>query len=207
MRGPRELHEDEQGTTLLEMVVGMALLAVFMGMFTGAMLMMSNTVNKVEAVTTSSGQVNAAFLQLDKTVRYATGISPIGTGNVTGETHVEFAMIDQNDTTKCVQLRLFGGKLQRRTWVPSSDGVTYSGLSGWSTLASNVSTDRTSSFAVPPAANGASSSYQQLTITINAGSGTNTAGSTTSSMTFTALNSVAGSTNPVCQQVSVDATP
>jgi hypothetical protein len=203
----RALHENDRGTTLMELIVGMALLTVFMGIFTGAMLTMSNTVSKVQSITTAAGQVNTAFLQLDKTLRYATGISPIGTGNVSGEKHVEFAMIEATDVARCHQLRFFVDKFQQRTWdAPDPAGNTYSNLSGWGTLASNVSTDGSSAFSVPTPITGATSSYQQLTVKLQTDSGTNVSSPTKTYMTFTAVNSDSHSTAAVCQQVPVDAT-
>jgi hypothetical protein len=207
MRRLRDLHEDERGTTLMELLVGMAVLTVFMAIFTTAMLTMTNTVSKVQSVTSSAGQVNTAFLQLDKTLRYATGISPIGTGNVGGETHVEFAMIEPTDVTRCHQLRIVNATLQQRTWdTPDPAGSTYSNLSAWVTLASNVSTDGSSSFSVPAAISGATSSYQQLTVRLQTDSGSNVSSPTKTFMTFTAVNSDIHSTAAVCQQVPVDAT-
>ena len=197
----RRLNEDERGTTLTELIVGMAIMAVFMTMFTGATLLMSNTVNKVQAISTSAAQINAAFLKLDKSVRYATGISPVGRSATTNDYHVEFNMISPSGAAQCVQLRVDGTTLQQRTWTPSSDGTTYSNLSGWAALASNVQT--ANPFVVPT---DTSSPYQQLQMTLKTSSGTITSGSTQSSMTFTAVNSDSQSTVPVCQQVSVDAT-
>lgn len=214
MRRLREFRDDERGTTLLELVVGMLLLGIFMSMFTGAMLMMSNTTNNVQAATSSAAQVNSAFLWLDRKVRYATGISTPVQSGASNDWNVEFSTIIANSTTTtgCTQLRVDAGQLQWRGWVVQSNGTSYSGLTSWLPLASFLSNGTaapgatTQPFSLPPASKAASTSFQQLTITVVAGSGSSTAATSTMSMTFTALNSSANSTTVPCQQVAVDAT-
>ena len=204
-----DLHHDERGTTLMEMIVGMAIMAIFMSMFTGALLLMSNTTNKVEAIANSTGQLNQAFLQLDRSIRYATGISTITTATTTSDWHVEYERtINSVDT--CSQLRIDNGQLQTRTWLPNSAGTGYTGLSGWTALASGITnsspTATPAPFSVPAANASVSTAFQQLTISLVVASGTSTAATTMNSMTFTALNSSAASSAPVCQQVTVSQT-
>jgi type II secretory pathway pseudopilin PulG len=205
------LRRDDRGTTLIEVIVGMTVMAAFMGMFTTAFLLMSSTVNKVEAVTRSSGQINNAFLSLDRTVRYATGMSTPARSGGANDWNLEFATATGTQTT-CTQLRIDNQKLQRRTWIVSASGTSYSGLTAWLPIASNITNGTAASgsslqpFSVPTASSGATTAFQRLTIKLVASSGINTASTTTSSMTFTALNSSATATNTPCQQVAVDAT-
>lgn len=210
MRILRRLHDDDHGTTMMEVIVGMALMAIFMGMFTAAMLLMSNTVNKVEAITASSGEVNNAFLGLDKSVRYATSISaPVRSGSA-NEWHVEFGST-KGTANVCTQLRVHSGQLQQRTWNVAGDGSTVSNLSHWIPLASNITNGSAAAgsgnqpFSMPdPSNDKASTNFQRLTITLTAGSGTSTNAPTGTTMTFTAVNSNAAATNAPCQQVPVD---
>jgi Tfp pilus assembly protein FimT len=206
----RRLRREDDGTTLAEMVVGMAIMAIFMGMFTGAMLLMSSTVNKVEAVTTSSGQLNNAFLRLDRSVRYATAISQPTRSGASNDWNVEFSATNGTTKTTCTQLRIHAKQLQQRTWALAADGTTYSNLSAWVPLASNITNGNVAVGAPnPPFAlvqSAAGTNYQRLTITLVASSGTSTPGTSNSSVTFTAVNSVLTATNNPCQQVAVDAT-
>ena len=71
---------DDAGVTTIELIVGMLVMVVFMTIFTGAVVSMATTINKVEAVTTSSQQTNTAFLRLDKLIRYSSAITNMGTG-------------------------------------------------------------------------------------------------------------------------------
>ena len=59
---------DDEGTSLLELLVAMTLMAVFMSMFTTAVFMMTSSTNKTDASVNTAGQVNNAFLRLDKLV-------------------------------------------------------------------------------------------------------------------------------------------
>jgi hypothetical protein len=205
----RALHDDDRGATLLELVVGMTIMVIFMGMFTGAMLMMSSTTNKVEAVSNSATQVTDSFLELDKSVRYASGISAVTPAVGSNDWHVEFERTISGVDT-CTQLRTnhTKGTLEWRTWSPNSTGSGYTNLTAWLPLATSVTNYAVGAspapFAVP--ATSTNSSFQQLTISVVAASGTNTSAVTQNSMTFTALNSSVGSSASVCQQVSVGQT-
>lgn len=212
----RKIRDDDRGTTMMELVVAMTVLSAFLGMFTGAIVLMSSTVNKVQATAYTSGQVNGAFLQLDKSLRYATGISTPVRSGASNDWNVEFAALNGTSTV-CTQLRVNNNKLQRRTWTIA--GSSYTGLSGWAALAANVTNGSAAAGATdapfqtpknlgaqtgPPVVPGVAPSVQRLTVTLTVSSATSSSAITKNSMTFTALNSSTSSTTPVCQQVSVD---
>jgi hypothetical protein len=205
----RKLQRDDRGASLAELLVGMLVMSIFMTIFTGAVVSMSKTVTKVEAVTTSKAQVSNAFLQLDTRVRYADAISTIGsaTGG-SGDSYVELGSVPTGASgQRCTQLRvdLASAKLQLRTWTVT--GLTYSDLTGWTALASFIMPQDASGagyqpFSTPPALAGPSM-FQRLTITLVVGVFTaSTPSITRASVTFTALNSnVSDTTNAtVCQQ-------
>ncbi len=206
----RELQRDDRGTSLAELLVGMLVMTIFMTIFTGAVVSMAKTVTKVDAVTTSTAQVNNAFLQLDKRVRYADAISTIGPATGTsGDTYVELGSVPTAASVqKCSQLRvdLASQKLQLRTWT-ATGSTTYSDLTGWTPLASSIVPLDSSGvgyqpFSTPPAS-GAPTVFQRLTVTLVAGtSGASPPTTTRTSFTFTAVNSnVADTTNAtICQQ-------
>jgi hypothetical protein len=214
--GIRRLRErlpaGDAGTSLMELVIGMAVMAIFMSIFTGAVVSMGQTINKVEAVTISSTQVNQAFLRLDKLVRYAAAItnaSPMSTSTsttptISGDWYVE---LDTTTATSeiCTQLRVDSKQLQQRTWTVT--GSTFSTPSNFSAMASGITNGGVAAgpdqpFGPPPAAAGASTNFQRLSITLVATSGSTSSSTTRSSVSFTALNSLAASAtnNAKCQQ-------
>jgi hypothetical protein len=189
----RRLAEDERGTTMMEMVVGMTIMAIFMSMFTTAIFMMTRTANKVQSVTGTASQVNQAFLKLDKLVRYSSAVSTPGTGTG-GDKYVELRFTNTGSES-CTQLRFDGTKqqLQQRSWTVNSSGNA-STASAWLPVASSISSG---SFTQPtdPAA-----LYQQLTVSVSATAGSTQSSTTTNAMTFTALNSNLSQTGSVCGQ-------
>lgn len=208
MTGHRRANDDA-GATMMELVVAMTLLSIFLGVFSTAVYSMTRTVSKVDAVVASSDQVNQAFLELDKTVRYANAITTAGTSSASGNWYVEYNTVASGPDV-CTQLRIdkTARQLQSRTWTVISR-TSYTTPTPWRMLANNVtngtagagSTDQP--FSVPPAAAGATTSFQRLTITVVAQSGTTTAANTRAAITFTAINSTATeATNKTrCQQV------
>lgn len=202
----RRVESDDTGSTLMEVVVGMALMGIFLAIFTTAIFQMGRVINKVDAVTTSAGQANQAFLKLDKLVRYASAIASAGT-SPSGSWYVELDNTANGPDT-CTQLRIDAttGQLQQRTWTVTTTGS--STASAWQMLAYGItngavaagSADRP--FTVPSGAAAASSPFQQLTLTLVVKSGGATSSTTRSKITFTAVNSTASATtnSTICQQ-------
>jgi hypothetical protein len=194
---------EDNGTSLTELIVGMLVMGVFMAIFTGTVVSMARTTTKVEAVASSADQVNNGFLALDRLVRYAAAITTIGpaTGS-TGDWYVELDLVDNSTPTvveTCTQLRVdvAAQQLQVRTWNALTP-TTYSSLTAWSVLASKVLNGNAAAgsadqpFSVPSALSAASTTFQRLTVTLVAGtSGPSSTSTTRSSMTFTAVNSIA----------------
>jgi type II secretory pathway pseudopilin PulG len=211
----RRAHDDDTGSSLMEIVVGMALMGIFLSIFTTAIYSMARTVNKVDAVTTSAGQANQAFLKLDKLVRYASAITTVGK-STSGYWYVELDRTATSPET-CTQLRIAPNpsspsdiELQQRTWTISgtAQAPVVGAASSWQMLADGIinstvaagSTDQP--FTVPAASATVSSPFQQLTITLLFKSGGATSSTTRTQMTFTSLNSSASSVSnsQVCQQ-------
>jgi type II secretory pathway pseudopilin PulG len=197
-----DLRRDD-GTTLIELTVGMIIMSIFLAMFTGAVVAMNRAENKAEAVSLSSGQLNQAFLTLDKTVRYAAAISTPGTGAL-GDWYVEMRSTNQGSEV-CTQLRIDGQQLQRRTWTVTN--AVAAAPTTWAPLTSYVSngaapTGATQPFVLltPAAAN--NTNFQQLTFNLSTVAGGGSTQTTSlSSFTFTAIDStMPASTAPVCQE-------
>ena len=195
----------ESGFSMIETIMGMALMTIFMSLFTGAMLNMFGAANKVSTVNETASQLNIAFGRLDKQVRYAAAISPEGQSG--GNWYVEY-LTTNTGSNVCSQLKLNPTTqlLQERTWTVPAAGAAVP--SGWSQLANDItngsqsatSTDRPFQFI---AVHGAAK-YEQLTIRLFAEKRSNNGiTSSVSSVTFTALNSTTvTSTTGICTEVS-----
>jgi hypothetical protein len=195
----------ERGTSLMEMIVGMGLMGVFLAIFTSSMLSVYKASNHTESVTAGSGQLNAAFLRLDKLIRYASAIStPTSSPNAAGNYYVEIQATNSGSTV-CTQLRLNTGTqvLAQRSWQVSAG--TPSGISSFGALASGIQANGQPFVLVP---NG-SVDFEQLTFNLKASLNNQAPGSDTN-ITFTALNSNDSSQkaridptvpNSVCQEV------
>jgi hypothetical protein len=190
----------DEGTSLMELIIGMAIMAIFMSMFTGAIVLMTSTANKVEAVTSSAGQVNQAFLRMDKLVRYASMISAPARSTVaggTGDWYVELSIPNSAGAAICTQLRddLTTQQLQQRTWNVTSDQVA-SAASAWQPIASSI----TNTAADVPfvAGTNTKSLFKQLQINLTSTIIHPTKSTSSASATFTALNSTLIPTTP-CQ--------
>jgi prepilin-type N-terminal cleavage/methylation domain-containing protein len=200
----------DRGVTLTEMLVGMAVMTVFMAIFLTAVVMMTGTANKVEATTISATQTNQAFLRLDKVVRYASAVSTPGVSATSGDWYVELTSPAAttgaaNDT--CTQLRIDAKQLQQRTWTVT--GGTGSIPSGWTTIAGNFTNGSAANGSAdapftssPITAGTASTSFQRLQVRLVATAGNSAAATNRAEMTFTALNSDVSlaSNATTCQQ-------
>ena len=211
---------EDDGFTLAELIVAMGLLSIFMAIFTGATMLMTNTTTKVQRISGAVTQADQAFIAVDKSIRYATAISQPQL-STTGTWHVEYnSSVVTNGVAKdvCTQLRIANRQFQSRIWAPSGSSYVSGTLTPWrilanyvtngsapATLAANATTDDRP-FVLPDNTKvAAASQFQRLTVTvIAAGDDTNTTETNRASATFAAVNSVAGNAASVCQQVPVD---
>jgi hypothetical protein len=181
----RGVNLDDEGFTLAELMVGMGLMVIFMAMFTGAVIMMSNGSSRADNLTATSSKLNDVFTRLDKSIRYASALSqPTASADSTGDYYTEFQTTNTG-VSVCTQLQLNvrTQTLAQRTWTVLSSGST-TNPTGFSTIASGVSTSGTP-FVLNP--NG-SVDFEQLTVNLTAAIGSSNATSS-SSVTYTALNS------------------
>ena len=203
------LPSGDRGTTLMELIVGMAVMTIFMAMFTGAVVAMTRTTSRVEAVITASSQLEQSFLKLGKVVRYAAAISPPGVSSTSGDWYVELASDTDADADPgagtCTQLRIDNQDLQMRSWPA---GTTPPAQFDGTTIATNITlaAPATAPFTVPPVAPGTNTPFQRLQITLAAPAGGSS--TTPSQMTFSALNSSSAAVNSaVCQSQSASTRP
>jgi Tfp pilus assembly protein PilW len=205
MRARRQRLRQDEGTSLIELMVGMMLMAIFLAMFTGAIVMMNGSMNSAQAVNLSASQLNGAFANLDNIVRYAAFITTPKKGTTSGDWYVELRTTTGGGET-CNQLRvdITSKQLQRRSWTVAN--AVASAPSPWLPIASGISNGgaaigaKTQPFyLVPPVGNAV---YQQLTFNLVSPAGSGPASTNSaSSFTFTALNSPVGvAGTQVCQQ-------
>ncbi|MET0864839.1 MAG: hypothetical protein ABWZ98_10935 [Nakamurella sp.] len=198
----------DDGTTLIELLVGMTLMLIFMGMFTGAIVMMNTAMNKTQAVNEAASQSTVAFESLDTLVRYAAAISTPGVSKrakgSAGNWYVELRTTNTG-AESCTQLRVDSKaqQLQRRTWTVLNAVASAPGA--WVPIASGISNGRavpgpsTQPFYLPPL--GPNTAIQQLTVNLVSSAGSVTAlTSSESSYTLTAVNSAGAPVAPVCQE-------
>lgn len=138
----------DAGTTLIELLVAMVIMAVVGALFAGTIVQVYRVGNTVDTTTQAQAQVRLAVQRLDREVRYAYGITTPTTvaqaAADSGTWYVEFLGVDkQSGARVCSQLRLKTGQLFERDWPP---GTQQSAGQGWTALASDI--DMTS-FATP----------------------------------------------------------
>jgi prepilin-type N-terminal cleavage/methylation domain-containing protein len=173
----------DAGMSLIEVLVGMSIMAAFMAIFTSGMVGMFDSANKSESVNNAQTQLNLAFIRLDKEVRYAAAISTPGQKGT--DWYVEFLTTNQgSDKATCTQLRLNAAlrKLERRTWLQKAGPDT---ATTWAPLASEVAS--TEPFTSTPA--DGTFNFQRLRLRLAAAAGAGkSATATETDVTFTALN-------------------
>ena len=195
---------DDEGSSLIELLVGIALMAVFGAIFSGAIFMMTNSSKTAASVTETSTRLSTAFVKLDRTARYAAAFSPPSQSG--GNWVVEFRTTNTGSEV-CTQLRVdkTSQQLQSRTW--SVVGGAATGVSAWVPVALGItngdvvtaSADRPLPFV---GSTGGSARYPSLTVSLVAVSGD--ASTTSMSVTtYPAVNSTSANSALaplVCQE-------
>jgi prepilin-type N-terminal cleavage/methylation domain-containing protein len=184
----------DEGITLTEVMVAMTIMAILMSIFTGAVLSMYRSADRVEAVSQAQSQNNTVFLRLDTAIRYASAISAPNT--VGGNPYVEF-LTSNTSTPVCTELRLnvSASQLQIRTW---DQGATPLVPSAWIPIASNVTATTPFQFLDADA----TYNFQRLRLTLVADMKSDgIPAASTTDVTFTALNTQLGTaTTTVCTE-------
>jgi prepilin-type N-terminal cleavage/methylation domain-containing protein len=188
---------DDQGVTLIELVVTLSIMSILMSIFTVGVVQMFRSANRTESTASAQSQITLAFLRLDREIRYAAGVS--APGRVSSDWYVEYVTTNTG-ASLCTQLRLTDStdQLQRRTW---SQGNLAATATAWLPLVSNISQSPSGApfvllAAAPPIY------YQRLRVAVQAtaGSGDN-ATAPLLDITINALNSTPGTNSAtVCQE-------
>ncbi|MBC3761964.1 PulJ/GspJ family protein [Quadrisphaera oryzae] len=181
--------DGDEGVTLVETLVAMSIFSVVLTIFMAAVLSMTTSTGRVNATTDAGDGVRAAFLRLDRQVRYADAINqPVQSSS--GSWYVEFRTSQRADgqPTLCTQWRFDPSAqvLQLRSWA---DGQAPA--SAFQTITTDVlppETAGSSPFVVEKA--DADHANQKLTVAVSAGSGSGAyAGRASMQTSFVARNS------------------
>ena len=173
----------DAGVTLAEVLVSMGVMSVVMSVVTTALIGMYRAGNRADVLSGAMSQLQIAYQELDRSVRYATAVGdPSAAVSATGDWYVEWATVAAGAQT-CNQLRLdvASGTLQRRS---QPDG---GGLTGWSVMASFL-TATTPPFTLQPAST-SGYPHQRLTVDLTVRPAADPAQpSRRSAFSFTSLN-------------------
>jgi prepilin-type N-terminal cleavage/methylation domain-containing protein len=136
----------DEGMTLVELMVTVALLSVVVGIFLSVLVSVQNHVAREERRQRANDQVRLAIQQLDREVRSGNvfrdpaaepnnaSLGQVGAGM--GLRIYTQANADTRGGSRCIQWRIAGGKLQSRDWTVSwrTDGK----VSDWRVVAEGI---------------------------------------------------------------------
>ena len=122
----------DDGTTLMELMIGMVIMTILMTICTTAIVTMFAGTGKTQAVANSAQQLNTAFVRLDDQVRYATSIDQ-PTPDGLSVAFLRITSTSAGTTRTCLQLRIqtVAGtsqlQLMERSWPVNADGSVSTG--------------------------------------------------------------------------------
>lgn len=189
---------DDEGFTLVELIVAMTILVVFFAVFSTIATKVFSTTRK-QQTRSASVDVSRNVLQvLDRQVRYANAVNtPVTTGDGTQWVEWRTGSIGKQQT--CYQWRVTPtGLAQYRTWLPPSAVAK-----PWATAGSQIgSRSGAPIFAVVDPSAPAEQSRQKLTVSFLAGAGSGRDGAPTR-VSLTALNTKSANApiTPICTEV------
>jgi prepilin-type N-terminal cleavage/methylation domain-containing protein len=192
--------DEEDGVTLIELIVSLMLMSVMLTIFTTGVVQMYQAANKTESLADAQSQLNTVFLRLDKVVRYAGWISDLQQSGTRYDIRMQTTGADGQH---CYGLKLLGDqdRLFITDWTLENPPTVsaYAGTSIWAALATNVDAPSGGKpFDRIPADDKQNFDRLQLDLVATAGSGTSGT-KTNTSVSFTALNtSLARSPTDAC---------
>jgi prepilin-type N-terminal cleavage/methylation domain-containing protein len=187
----------DDGFTLMEVMVGSALMSVVMAVATAGLVSMYRTADLTEANTLSETSLMLSFAKLDREVRYAYRVNQpyLADGSTFA---VDYVISDDNNALQCVQLTLpvTGGPLIHKQWPQNSTSAsaTTSGVAAQlisaNTTTNNGVTVPANPFALLTSGQG-NSNFDRLQINMNSTVGVPGKSATRNyNVQFTALNTM-----------------
>ena len=142
---------DDQGFTVIELLVSMSIFAVLLAVMMSVIVGMTKSMNKTQSIADAAAQGLRATQALDKELRYADWINPSSVSapaTTVSTTSISFEGLTDAGVVECYQWQLTGGLLQQRSWTSASTTASYPTATspGWSTVAVGVA----NSVSVPP---------------------------------------------------------
>jgi prepilin-type N-terminal cleavage/methylation domain-containing protein len=196
---------DDDGFTLIEVMVGAALMSVVMAIATGGIATMYHVSDVTEANATTEANLMLAFSKLDRDVRYAYRINAPYMSDANTYA-IDYVIPDNANVLQCVQLRLpvTGGPLTRRQWPQTKNSADPATITGG--IATDLATNATVTGTTTPvspftlvASLQQNSNFDRLKINVKSTVGVTAQGAVRAyTLQFTALNTVKLSTNLTC---------
>ncbi|MBB4746390.1 type II secretion system protein J [Actinoplanes lobatus] len=121
---------DEEGFSLIEIMITTSIMAVVMAAVTTAVIQVYSGAKRIEHTSIAREQLDNSFRRLDKELRYATNMSE--PGEYDGAWYMEYALPAPAKTpekVECRQLKLENGVLSLAHWVRSSGATQTPGPS------------------------------------------------------------------------------
>jgi prepilin-type N-terminal cleavage/methylation domain-containing protein len=188
VRGPRPAAGD-RGFSLVEVMVGAAVMSVVMGIATAGFVQMYQATAKADTAAQAQAALSDAFAKLDREVRYAYRVNAayqIGTDSYA----VDYLVNNGVDPLLCVQLTLpiGGGALVRRQWPESTTSADPAAVSTGVANDLVTAAEGVNPFTVKPAGT-EQSNFDRLLVNLNGTVGVGAGGSVRNyNLQFTALN-------------------
>ena len=133
---------NDQGFTVIELLVSMSIFAVLLAVMMSVILGMTKSMNKTQSIADAAAQGLRATQALDKELRYADWINPsVPAAPATiSATSISFEGLTNAGVVQCYQWHLTAGLLQQRSWTSASTTASYPTASspGWTTVATGV---------------------------------------------------------------------
>ena len=194
----------DAGYSLLEVMVGSAVMATVMAVATGGLVQMYQTADKAESAALTQTSLTASFQRLDREMRYAYRIND---AYVAGDDFaVDYVVPDADNDALCVRLTVpkAGGTLMRRQWPQASTPADPSATAGAvaEDVVSSVRSQDSPGTPLNPfdhRAPDGSSNFDRLNVRLQSTVGlAGKATTRTYDLTFTALNTLAPTTALPC---------
>jgi prepilin-type N-terminal cleavage/methylation domain-containing protein len=188
----------DEGFSLIEVMVGSAIMSVVMAIATSGFVTMFRATDRAEASALTQTSLTASFARLDRDLRYAFRVNAPGAAD--GFYFVDYVIPDADNVQQCVRLSLplDGGTLSRHQWPQASTSADPAATVGTVATGVQPAAAGTNPFTLTPAGSG-SSNFDRLGVALSSSVGLTGLGRTrTYDLQFTALNTLPLDTPITC---------